>query len=515
MKIVQTFWSKPAHGNSLMNISAGWLSPEYHWMSWALSCLQAKKFYNDVELVTDERGKEILVDRLQLSYTSVTTGLEQSLDEYPVELWSLAKIFAYSIQQEPFIHLDGDVFIWKPFSDAFCSSALLAQNLEVDIPYYRSVLTAISKRLKYVPEPFLCKNDEQPVYASNTGIFGGHDLHFIKEYCRQAFEFVDNNLGEINNFPSDKRPLFNFVFEQYLLFYLAANQHQHINYFITEPVTDPSYRNYARLLDIPHVPLIHPVGAYKGRPFTCTQLARRLRKEYPDYYYRILDACKNETKLVNKFYYLFEEPPSIIYKKILSYETLTPLPTDIPFSDHIDPKFTELKELEQQRNNILKNLNAVSAYKENLHQYDLTASLFQNGLNENFFNTEICLNPDVILLELTHNWEIPANEDAQTFIENKLKEEPGFHQVILWADPELMEVNEMYLSPVEMIMVDIAKKPVTIRNLLQEAREFFDETEIVQNSQTYIQLVTNSIKLLLYSHILNISKALGPQGKIA
>ena len=39
MKMVQTFWSKPAKGNSLMDISAGWLSPEYHWMSWALSGL--------------------------------------------------------------------------------------------------------------------------------------------------------------------------------------------------------------------------------------------------------------------------------------------------------------------------------------------------------------------------------------------------------------------------------------------------------------------------------------------
>src|SRR5690349_5092674 len=106
MKIVQAFWSKPATGNSLMDINAGWLSPEYHWMSWALSCLQAKKFYQHVELVTDERGKEILIHRLGLPYSSINTQLEAALDTYPPELWSLAKIFSYNLQEEPFIHLD-------------------------------------------------------------------------------------------------------------------------------------------------------------------------------------------------------------------------------------------------------------------------------------------------------------------------------------------------------------------------------------------------------------------------
>ena len=36
MKIVQTFW----HGNnSLLDNSFGWMNPQYHLMSWALSCL--------------------------------------------------------------------------------------------------------------------------------------------------------------------------------------------------------------------------------------------------------------------------------------------------------------------------------------------------------------------------------------------------------------------------------------------------------------------------------------------
>ncbi len=560
--MVQTFWSKPGKGNSLMDISAGWLAPEYHWMSWALSCLQANKFYKDVELVTDERGKEILIDRLQLPYAAVNTSLESVLNAYPAELWSLAKIFSYSIQQEPFIHLDGDVFIWRPFGESFCASGLLAQNVEVDIPYYRSMLADINKRLKFVPEPFVFANsNEHPIYASNTGIFGGHNIPFIKEYCCQAFEFVDRNLQDIINFPAVKRPLLNFVFEQYLLFYMAADKKQDISYFIREPVTDPSYRDYARLLDVPHVSLIHPVGAYKGRPFTCMQMAKRLRKEYPDHYYRILDECKKEMQLVNKFYHLFEEAPSAVYQKILANEMLTPstpalhLPNEtIPAgsmpvtwaaidhmhasqiiqhapardgvtgnelrsftntidNDHSKQLFTEIIELELQRNKVLKMLDQpadiIRSYTEDIHQYRLTASLFAGMIDENFLTTEICLNKDVVLVELSRKWELPASGDLTTFISDKWKEQAGLEQLALWVEPELLEINEMYLSQVEMIIVSIAKSHISIRDVLQEAREFFDEKEIAQNPQSYIQLVTNSIKLLLYSRILNTSEAFG------
>jgi len=509
MKIVQTFWSKPAKGNSLMDISAGWISPEYHWMSWALSCMQAKKFYEHIELVTDERGKEILINRLGLPYSSVNTSLEPALDPYPAELWSLAKIFSYQIQQQPLIHLDGDVFIWKPFSEAFCTSGLLAQNLEVDIPYYASMLRDINKRLKYVPGPFVFAENDQPVYASNTGIFGGSNIVFIKEYCRQAFEFVDRNLHDIVHFPDVKRPLLNFVFEQYLLFCLAAEKKQEIVYFMEEPVTDAAYRNYARLLDIPQVPLVHPVGAYKMRPFTCAQLAKRLRKEYPDHYYRIIDECKKEMRLVNKFYHLFEEtamPDESMPRTQAALNYMNNTITD----DRSRQLFTEIEELELLKNKVSKTLNEPAEinrlYKEDVHQYHLTATLFEGEIS---LDTQIYLNKDVVLIELSHKWELPASADLASFISSKWNEEPGLEQVALWIEPGLMEVNEIYLSPLEMIIVSAARDAVSIRDVLQEARSFFDEEEISQNPKSFIQLVTNSIKLLLYSRILNINEAFG------
>ncbi len=67
MKIVQTLWIP--EGPTPIAFGAGWLSPEYHWMSWALSCLLLRQQYADVELYTSETGYELLINQFKLPYT--------------------------------------------------------------------------------------------------------------------------------------------------------------------------------------------------------------------------------------------------------------------------------------------------------------------------------------------------------------------------------------------------------------------------------------------------------------
>lgn len=68
MKIVQTFW----HGNnSLLDNSFGWMNPQYHLMSWALSCLSLKDNYQNIVLYTDSHGYEIFAEQLKLPYTDI------------------------------------------------------------------------------------------------------------------------------------------------------------------------------------------------------------------------------------------------------------------------------------------------------------------------------------------------------------------------------------------------------------------------------------------------------------
>ena len=53
-RIVQSYWSK-AYQNTP---NSGWAFRESHYMSWELSCLQLKQFYDEIELVTDSEGAD-------------------------------------------------------------------------------------------------------------------------------------------------------------------------------------------------------------------------------------------------------------------------------------------------------------------------------------------------------------------------------------------------------------------------------------------------------------------------
>lgn len=59
-KIVQSYWSK-AYKNFP---NSGWAFKETHYMSWGLSCLQLKQFYDEVELITDSEGADLLINKL-------------------------------------------------------------------------------------------------------------------------------------------------------------------------------------------------------------------------------------------------------------------------------------------------------------------------------------------------------------------------------------------------------------------------------------------------------------------
>src|ERR1700761_6932720 len=90
----------------------GWLSPEFNWMSWALSCLQLKTLHGNVELYTDSYGKYVLIDILQLPYSKVHVVLDGAGAAHHM-LWAYSKLIVYALQQDPYVHIDGDVFLWE------------------------------------------------------------------------------------------------------------------------------------------------------------------------------------------------------------------------------------------------------------------------------------------------------------------------------------------------------------------------------------------------------------------
>jgi Family of unknown function (DUF6734) len=78
---------------------------------WRRSTDCARHHYPRTALVTDDDAR-LLVDGLGLEFDSVSLALNELAGHDP-SWWTAGKLVAISEQDEPFVHLDTDVFLWS------------------------------------------------------------------------------------------------------------------------------------------------------------------------------------------------------------------------------------------------------------------------------------------------------------------------------------------------------------------------------------------------------------------
>jgi hypothetical protein len=298
MKIVQTLWTKPSEQNNktiFNRFTGGWNSTMNYYCALAYSCLSIKKFYPELELVTDYNGKELLIDKLKLPYSSYTI-FPEFIDEIPSSLWALVKVYSYSIQQEPFLHIDNDVFLWGKFPSELMKQGLIVQNLETLTDIYDEALNYMHNHLNKLPH-FIKKREqyeENSFQSINAGIFGGNDISFIKQYTDEVFKVFNDNLKKTKNLK--KNGLFNIILEQMIFFQLANDRSLKISTLFVDDLIN----NMVNLVRFDKVSFenenfyIHCLGELKTNPQFNKQIEYRLYFEYPETYERI------ETILVTK-----------------------------------------------------------------------------------------------------------------------------------------------------------------------------------------------------------------------
>lgn len=71
----------------------------------------------------------------------------------------LCKMFTYSLQQESFLHVDNDIFIWGVFPDEIIKARVACQNIEQIVPNstddYIRALGYMHKKFKSIPRFFV------------------------------------------------------------------------------------------------------------------------------------------------------------------------------------------------------------------------------------------------------------------------------------------------------------------------------------------------------------------------
>lgn len=191
MRAVWSFWSKPFHEHKF----AMWCHPLHHLLAWGLSVQTAHRHYPETVLITDRPGKRLLVDQLGLPFVHVSTELER-LSPVDPGWWALGKLVAYSLQDQPFVHIDSDVFLWKPLPHSVVSAPVFAQCPEFhandcyDSP--ESIERAFADYQAMLPAEWEWARSKGENYfrEENCGILGGTGLEFLRYYARTAIDLV-------------------------------------------------------------------------------------------------------------------------------------------------------------------------------------------------------------------------------------------------------------------------------------------------------------------------------------
>ena len=284
MKIIQTFWTA---GQDPLKHSFGWTHPEYNLMSWALSCLSLREHYDEVELYTDSAGYHILIEVLQLPYTKTHVIFDdfQCLPHH----WALSKIKTYSLQTEPFLHIDGDIYLPRPLPERLLTAPLVAQNREIGTSYYRRMMDAFLKHQNIsISESLRQRWEELSISSYNMGVFGGKDLDFIRRYCIEVEDFIgQNHLNDANDCRSCANA--NVIFEQMLFAALAEKEERTIQPILEETIEDTGY-TASKFCDIKswqEKSLFHIVGGNKRVHDTFIAIEQKLFSSHFEYFRRI------------------------------------------------------------------------------------------------------------------------------------------------------------------------------------------------------------------------------------
>jgi len=302
MNIVQTYYNKNVAKYGL-NFSGGYLSPEVYWLSMAYSCLLLRKYNtsNKIVLYANRSIIDILVGKFNLPYDEFV-DLED-LGQLAEWFYCWPKLVTYSLQKSPFIHVDTDVFISAPLGKKFHNAELIAQHEEKDSVFYRVVYdNAIADKI--ILPAFLeeCYEDRF-IKSYNAGLFGGKDLDFIKEYINEILKFTHNNQCQLKN--SQKKFLYNVLMEQWFFYALSRQKNKNVKTYYDSVITNfkmPGIPTPERIIYDSDMKYVH-IMEYKDNIRCNKYIVYRMATEFPDYYKRITNACRNQMSLSNNNVY--------------------------------------------------------------------------------------------------------------------------------------------------------------------------------------------------------------------
>jgi len=175
-----------------------------------LTTLVSARNFSKVELYCDKEAVALIkADGRDFSHLKLIPCLDK-LDWVHEHNWAYAKIYVYSLQKEPFVHIDIDAILWDGVPKELMGKKYFCQLLEYVDSWvlYNNSFTDIQQH-GLVPDGI-----KKPRYAFNMAVFGCTDMktakQFLQKYEQVAREYCIKNAPLMGKLKS--------IYEQCILF---------------------------------------------------------------------------------------------------------------------------------------------------------------------------------------------------------------------------------------------------------------------------------------------------------
>jgi hypothetical protein len=510
MKIVQTFWSGN-HQNILDN-TYGWHAPDYHLAAWALSCLTLRQFYDEVELYTDQKGAKMLIDQLQLPYTKVHIELDQ-LNDLPSGLWAMSKIHTYAQQTSPFLHVDGDVFIWEAFDQELLKGDLIAQNKEIGTEhFYADMFREVKTNLPFIPEVVAqAEQKNTKIYAYNAGIFGGNNVAFFKSYTDTCFNFIAQNKAHIAPVPKGH---LNVFFEQHFFYCLAQQQGLEVSTLFNEIIPDNAY---ASMGDFHLTPLLkqylHLIGPFKRDYKSCEKMLQILRRDYPTYYDKITALFPTKYAAEIGLGQSLQTPQKQVDKSNFSYDKTQAIyqalkgntaPSDNLANEIIklnDVCLNDVYQYEQAAETLIKKY-AQPEQQQALLKRDLAQQAYYQLFQQSFEAMgQTVIVADPLASSVMTQWVWTGSPE---YVTANLQEPPQEYHTLLVPTLRPEGYRELMVDDLDFLIIETIKKPLSIFQMLENIKEYFDADDLEDSLESFHQLILGRLENLMFHQCIAI-----------
>jgi hypothetical protein len=187
MKIIFSYWSqaKPEHNSVFKELAA-------------VSNYFAQQHGYETILYTDVAGN-LLLNKIE--YDQIILMPEHILNQFPQTGWSLGKLLATSMTNEPFLHLDFDLFLFKPIEEKFLNKEAVFFHDEI---WMDETLANSSFILKKKPEILKDINNYR---SYNCAIFGGNNYKAFQDSAKYICNFAMVNASFLEKMSMQQRVL--------------------------------------------------------------------------------------------------------------------------------------------------------------------------------------------------------------------------------------------------------------------------------------------------------------------